>query len=105
MQNNLGNTLQTYAFPVIGHKKVSDVTSSDILKILQPIWLTKRETARRIRQRMSTIFKWTVASELRKDDPTLANGCFHLNKQKIKTREKALAYDQVKDCLNAISNF
>ena len=66
------STLKTYAFPIIGNKKVSDVTSSDILRILQPIWLSKGETAQRIRQRMSTIFKWAVASELRKDDPTLA---------------------------------
>lgn len=32
--------------------------SVDILKVLSPIWLTRPETARRIRQRLKTVFDW-----------------------------------------------
>ena len=37
----LTNSLETYAFPRIGARKVSDVSTADVLAVLQPIWLTK----------------------------------------------------------------
>ena len=49
------NTLRDYAFPVIGTKPVGEVDSPDLLKILQPIWTTKPETARRVRQRIGVV--------------------------------------------------
>jgi hypothetical protein len=45
------NTLNTYVFPVFADRKVDQVQTPDILKALTPIWLTKPETARRVRQR------------------------------------------------------
>ena len=42
------NTLATYAFPTMGRVKASDVSTADVLAVLQPIWLTKAETARRL---------------------------------------------------------
>ena len=38
------NTLRTYAHPVIGRRMVDEITTSDILAILTPIWTTKPET-------------------------------------------------------------
>jgi integrase len=55
------NTLETYAFPLVGSNPVSTVTSADVLKVLAPIWLTKPETARRVRQRMATVLDWARA--------------------------------------------
>lgn len=52
------NTLETYAYPHIGDKRVSDVTTPDILDVLAPVWIEKRETAQRVRQRMATVFDW-----------------------------------------------
>ncbi|MCG8124440.1 MAG: integrase, partial [Candidatus Thiodiazotropha endolucinida] len=46
------STLKTYARPEIGTKKVDAITTEDILKILQPIWATKTETAKRLQGRM-----------------------------------------------------
>ena len=63
-------TLRNYAFPVIGHKPVSDITPSDVMTILDPIWTTKPETAKRVKHRMSRTFKWAKAQGLRSDDPT-----------------------------------
>ena len=42
--------LQTHAFPHIGSCRIDDITSADVLAILNPIWHTKPETARRVRQ-------------------------------------------------------
>lgn len=97
------NTLATYAFPVIGSKKVTEVQTGDILEVLQPIWLTKAETARRIRQRMGTVMKWSIAKGFRKDNPVDAvdKG---LPKQTTKTKNrKALPYDEVAGCLDTIA--
>ena len=49
------NTLETYVYPVIGHLPVHDVTTEHVLKILEPIWTTKAETASRIRGRIEII--------------------------------------------------
>lgn len=52
------NTLRDYAFPAIGEKRVDAIDSAGILRVLQPLWLSKPETARRVRQRHRTVFDW-----------------------------------------------
>ena len=59
------NTLERHAFPVIGSRRVDQVETADILKILAPIWLTRPETARRIRQRLKTVFDWAKVAGFR----------------------------------------
>ena len=39
------STLETYAFPHIGKRKVDSLTPEDFRKVLAPIWLTKAETS------------------------------------------------------------
>lgn len=63
------SSLSQYAFPFIGTKRVDAITTPDILAALLPIWQTKRETASRVRQRISAVMKWAVASKFRPDDP------------------------------------
>jgi integrase len=59
------NTLEAYAFPAIGATPVSTIESPDVLKVLAPIWLTKPETARRVRQRMALVLDWAKAHKHR----------------------------------------
>ncbi|MFN3435823.1 MAG: phage integrase central domain-containing protein, partial [Sphingomonas sp.] len=47
------NTLTTYAFPKLGKRLVSEIEGSLIREVLLPIWLSKPETARRVRQRIA----------------------------------------------------
>ncbi|MWA31165.1 tyrosine-type recombinase/integrase [Burkholderia pseudomallei] len=49
------NTLTTYVFPTIGDVHVRDVDTPMMVKILQPIWSAKRETAARVRGRIESI--------------------------------------------------
>lgn len=96
------NTLATYAFPTMGKVKAPDVTSADVLAVLQPIWLTKAETARRVKQRIGTVMKWCIAKGWRKDNPVDAvdQG---LPKQNKKTEHrKSLPYTEVADCLHTV---
>lgn len=52
------NTLETYAAPVIGALAVQDVDTGLVLKILEPIWSGKPETASRLRGRIENVLDW-----------------------------------------------
>lgn len=58
-------TLQTYASPVIGGAPVADVSLDNVLKILQPIWSEKTETASRLRGRIEAVLDWARVNGLR----------------------------------------
>jgi len=59
------NTLIKYAYPKIADVSVDDISSRHILQILQPIWLSKHETARRVLQRLKVIFDYCIVNEYR----------------------------------------
>jgi len=61
-------SLETYVFPVFGDRRVDHIESADVLKALSPIWLEIPETARRVRQRMKTVFDWAKAAGFRSTD-------------------------------------
>jgi integrase len=54
------NTLKEYAEPIIGQLLVRDVTQAHILKILEPIWKSKTETASRVRGRIESVLNWAT---------------------------------------------
>ena len=62
-------SLRDYAMPRLGKMRVSDISTSDVMAVLLPIWNEKRETARRVRQRIGAIMKWAVAQGHRPDNP------------------------------------
>jgi integrase len=80
------NTLRDYAFPIIGNRRVDVIRSGDILRVLQPIWLEKPETARRVRQRLRMVFDWSIAAQHREISNPLAGIEKALPKQGDKTR-------------------
>jgi integrase len=52
------NTLKEYAYSVIGKLPASDVATSHLTKILNPIWTEKTETASRVRSRIEAVLDW-----------------------------------------------
>jgi len=56
-------TLKTYAYPEIGQMAVADIDTTAVLKVLQPIWSTKTETASRLRGRIESILDWRRSGE------------------------------------------
>ena len=52
------NTLKTYVYPSIGNLPVEQVTTEHVLAILQPIWSTKTETARRVQGRIASVIDY-----------------------------------------------
>lgn len=61
------NSLRNHAFPLIGNKPVHVISRSDIFSVLNPIWKTKHETARRVRQRMTVVFDYALETEIISD--------------------------------------
>ena len=54
---------------MIGKKAVDEITPSDALAVLEPIWTVKNETASRVRQRMEAVMDWVVSHGFRLDNP------------------------------------
>lgn len=59
------STLRTYAEPVIGSLLVRDVSTAHVIKVLEPIWASKTETATRVRSRMELVLDFAAARGLR----------------------------------------
>ena len=98
------STLTNYVTPKLGRRPINDIQAADILSVLQPIWVDKNETARRVKQRIGTVMKWAIAQGYRSDDPTLALNQV-LPKPNRKPKHRAsLPYTDVADCLNVIKN-
>ena len=62
-------SMRDYVLPALGDKAVDQVTTADVMAVLLPIWTGKRETARRVRQRIGAVMKWAVAQGYRADNP------------------------------------
>lgn len=62
------NTLSQYVFPVFGDTPVDRLDTPDVMRALAPIWLTKPETARRVKQRIGTVFDWAKSRGFRGGD-------------------------------------
>ena len=95
------NSLEAYAFPILGELPISDITTDLILKALEPIWITKAETASRVRQRIETIWDYGKARNyVSGENPARLRG--HLDKILSKTVKvkrvrhfPALPYDNI----------
>jgi integrase len=60
-------TMQAYVFPKIGNRPVGEITHSEIIGVLEPIWRTKPETAKRVLQRVGYVFKLAIRRGMRRD--------------------------------------
>ncbi len=64
------STLDNYAIPELGDLFVHQIDTAAVLRVLQPIWATKTETATRVRGRIEAVLSWaTVAGHRTGDNP------------------------------------
>jgi integrase len=103
-----GATLATYAHPVFGRLPVQAVDTALVIKVLEPIWATKPETAGRVRGRIESILDWAKARGYREgENPARWRG--HLDKllparSKVRKVEHhaALPYTELPNFLQAL---
>jgi integrase len=95
------NTLSTYAAPVFGSLSVQTVDVALVMKVLEPIWATKTETASRLRGRIEAILDWATVRGYRSgENPARWRGHLdHLLPKRAKVQmvahHAALPYDEV----------
>ncbi|MCW8987734.1 MAG: integrase arm-type DNA-binding domain-containing protein, partial [Gammaproteobacteria bacterium] len=59
------STINKYANPIIGKLPVSDIDINHLIRVLEPIWLNKTETAKRLRGRIESVLSWATVSGFR----------------------------------------
>ena len=65
------SSLETYVFPTLGVRPIQTIGSADVLSVLSPIWTEKHDTAKRVKQRISTVFDWAKgAGHFAAENPT-----------------------------------
>ena len=102
------NTLEAYAYSVFGDLSISDLDTDLVLKAVEPIWVSKAETASRVRQRIETIWDWARARQyVEGENPARLRG--HLDKILAKTAKvkrvkhhAAVPYKQINEFLMAL---
>ena len=102
------NSLATYAYPMFGELPVSELDTDLVLKALEPIWVSKAETASRLRQRIETIWDWARARKyVEGENPARLRG--HLDKILAKTAKvkrvrhhPALPYKEIQKFITAL---
>lgn len=62
------SSLEMHAFPKLGDMEVSEIQIPDVMRVLEPIWKQKTETATRVRQRMEAVLAWATVAGYREGD-------------------------------------
>ncbi|MEH6790945.1 tyrosine-type recombinase/integrase [Parasphingorhabdus sp.] len=98
------SSLEAYAFPAIGDRAVNQIDGPAVRDILAAIWLTKNETATRVRQRINTIIDWAVAKGYR--DAPLSMAIINKSLPKVGKGQKkhfaAMPYSDVPEFCHAL---
>ena len=97
------STLETYAFPAIGTVKVNEITRRQVVDVLSPIWHTKAETARRVRQRIRAVMDRAVALGYIDYNPAgdAINGAL-TKMPRVRAHHRALPYLELPAALAAV---
>ena len=96
-------TLLRHAFPVLATLRVDSIKQHDVLRVLEPIWTKRPETARRVRQRVRTILGWCQAYGYTTEN--VAGPCIDAALPRVPTSQRhyrALPYCEVGAALGAV---
>lgn len=95
-----------YVLPVIGDMNIEDIDTKAVLKVLQPIWFEKTETASRVRMRIEAVFAWLIHEGLRKNpvNPAMWSNALEFDlpsKAKIKSEKhhEAMTVDETRQAV------
>ena len=96
-------SLETYVYPSLGKQRIGTISSSDVRDVIEPIWNSKRSTATKVRQRISTIMQYAVASGYRNDNPAGEQLSTLLPQTTVATAHReALPHHQVAAAISAV---
>src|SRR5581483_5720823 len=94
VRRQFGSSMETYVYPKIGHMAVRDIGTDDVLRVLDPIWYEKPETAGRVRRRIEWVLAWCAVRGYRVgDNPAAWRG--HLSAA-LPAKEKIVKVEHMK---------
>ena len=97
------SSLRDYAMNQLGKRRVSEIDTVDVMAVLLPIWTTKAATARKVRQRIGAVMRWSVAQGYRSDNPAGdAIGAALPKANGIKRHYRALPHSEVSGAIATI---
>ena len=62
------SSLQNHVYPVIGDLPVQAIDTGLVMKVLEPIWTTRSETATRVRARIESVLDWATTHGYRRGE-------------------------------------
>ena len=83
-------------------KRVDDITTADVLAAMNPIWLDRPETSRRILQRVRLVFEWCAAHGFTGSDPTVGVTKVLPKHRASRRHHAALPYQQLPAFVEAL---
>ena len=95
--------LERHAMPTLGNMPVDRIDRTHVLAVLTPIWGTRQETARRVRQRLKAIFRWAMAHDHIASNPAgeAIDGALPAMPL-VREHFRALAYEEVGKALETV---
>ena len=96
-------TLERHAIPKLSNLPLDRIDRGEVLRVLTPIWTSRPETARRVRQRMKTVFRWGMAHGFMDSNPAgeaIDGALPHM--PKVKAHLRSLPYQEVRFALQTV---
>ena len=96
-------SLERHAMPTLSNTPLDRVDRGEVLRVLTPIWAARPETARRVRQRMRTVFRWAMAHGFMETNPAgeAIDGALP-PMPKVKSHFRAMPYQEVGSALEPV---
>ena len=63
------NEVINHAFPTLGKRPVDQITTSEVMAVILPLWHDKPTVAKRVKQRISLVMQWAIVEGYRNDNP------------------------------------
>jgi integrase len=102
------STLLSYVSPCFGDMDVREISTTHILDVLEPIWMTKVVTASRLRERIQRVLSWATTRGFR-EDPNPARWEGHLQEllprpSRVRTVQHhlSMSYTEMRDFCNLL---
>ena len=101
---NTRSCLENYAYPVFGDIPVNDIRRAEVLAVLEGIWTSKPAAAKKLRQRVRSVFDYALDREYIEVNPAAHFTRASLPPTGNGTHFRALPYQEVSEALTTISS-
>ena len=100
---NTRSCLKNYAYPVFGDIPVNDIRRAEVLAVLEGIWTSKPAAAKKLRQRVRSVFDYALDREYIEVNPAAHFTRASLPPTGNGTHFRSLPYQEVSDAMGDVA--